>query len=225
MAQVPSTKSAAAAAAASFDPFRKATFVTRAFMDLCVEALEEVGKAFPECTKTNVALTYTSDIYSAVHPDDPQANDWREQEEVVKEWYNNVKPFTSKIMGGDISDLAALREGPLYAMGLVDKINDPTFANSKEILVDFIKDLTMLAQCATLLPEALLQKIVAMQDSVSLPGGGAPMGQMDMVRLGQQVMGGLSQDDIAVFADNIAIVMALCEYLQESSPGVAPPTL
>ena len=132
------------------------------------------------------------------------------QEELITDYYNNLKPHFKRCSERDVTlftedNIAILKEVNMRDKWLDNTVNDET----REVIWEYILELNKLSQmCVGLfsqIPSATLDRIqqTAMALAGKISSGELSAGDLDLSSIGQEVVDGLSEEEIASFTENL----------------------
>ena len=174
-----------------------------AFISMLDQFLTACGEVWPEDTKLNTFRVAFSMIKN------PIAHS--AQEELITDYYNSLKPYFKRCLERDVTlftednDISFLKEVDMRSKWLDNTVDDET----RGVIWEYVLELNKLSQmCVGLfsrIPSATLDRI--QQTAVTLAGkissGELAAGDLDLSSIGQGVVDGLSEEEIASFTENL----------------------
>ena len=133
------------------------------------------------------------------------------QEELITDYYNSLRPYFKRCSDRDVTlftednNISFLKEVDMRSKWLDNTVDDET----RDVIWEYVLELNKLSQmCVGLfsrIPSATLDRI--QQTAVTLAGkissGELAAGDLDLSSIGQSVVDGLSEEEIASFTENL----------------------
>jgi len=133
------------------------------------------------------------------------------QEEIINDYYNSLRPYFKRCSDRDVTlftednDISFLNEVDMRSKWLDNSVGNET----REIIWEYVLELNKLSQmCVGLfsrIPSTTLNRIqeTAMTLAGKISSGELSAGDLDLSSIGQSVVDGLSEEEIASFTENL----------------------